>query len=79
MSELRAIVPVARVPIAIRVATMSDLPFIDRLQKMHSKMVGWMPTRQPRSEAIGRLTVRVLGERDDLGRLDPEHCRAAAV
>jgi len=25
---------------------MSDLPFIDRLQKMHSKMVGWMPTKQ---------------------------------
>ena len=43
---MSAIVPVPRVPIAIRPATMSDLPFIDRLQKMHSKMVGWMPTKQ---------------------------------
>jgi hypothetical protein len=38
--------PAARVPIAIRPAVLSDLPFIDRLQKMHTKAVGWMPTNQ---------------------------------
>src|SRR5437868_2811141 len=38
------VVPVPRCPISIRPATMEDLPFIDRLQKMHSKQVGWMPT-----------------------------------
>ncbi len=38
--------PNARVPIAIRQAVASDLPFIDRLQKMHTKAVGWMPTNQ---------------------------------
>ena len=27
-------------------ATMEDLAFIDALQKMHTKMVGWMPTKQ---------------------------------
>ena len=35
-------VPVARVPIAIRAAVMSDVPFMDSLQKMHSKQVGSM-------------------------------------
>jgi hypothetical protein len=30
----------------IRPAVVSDLAFIDRLQKMHTKAVGWMPTNQ---------------------------------
>jgi hypothetical protein len=34
------------VRIEIRPATMEDLPFIDRLQKMHTKMVGFMPMKQ---------------------------------
>jgi hypothetical protein len=37
---------IPRSPISIRAAVASDVPFIDRLQKMHSKMVGWMPTKQ---------------------------------
>src|SRR5438105_3451006 len=39
-------VPLPRVPITTRVATMDEVPFMDRLQKMHTKMVGWMPTAQ---------------------------------
>jgi hypothetical protein len=39
-------VPVARVPVHVRPATMDDLPFIDSLQKKHTHMVGWMPTQQ---------------------------------
>src|SRR5258706_45821 len=38
--------PVRRGPNASAAATMSDLPFIDSLQKMHTHSVGWMPTRQ---------------------------------
>ena len=38
--------PTPRLPITIRPATSSDLPFIDSLQKLHSKQVGWMPTKQ---------------------------------
>jgi hypothetical protein len=38
--------PAPATPIAIRPAHLGDLAFIDRLQKMHSKMVGWMPTKQ---------------------------------
>ena len=34
--------PAPRVAITIRTATLDDIPFIDRLQKMHSKAVGFM-------------------------------------
>jgi len=46
--ESTALLPVsqARVPIAIRAAVLSDVPFIDSLQRMHTKMVGFMPTAQ---------------------------------
>ncbi|HEV2292365.1 MAG TPA: hypothetical protein VGR35_00830 [Tepidisphaeraceae bacterium] len=38
--------PAARREIAIRVATMADLPFLDSLQKKHNKALGYFPTRQ---------------------------------
>ena len=41
-----AFLPVPRCPISIRVATSNDLPFIDALQKHHSKMLGFMPFAQ---------------------------------
>src|SRR5262245_2048632 len=44
--DMTAIVPVARTPIAIRLATAADYPFIDRLQDMHSKALGFMPKAQ---------------------------------
>jgi hypothetical protein len=47
-----------RVPIEIRPAAMDDLSFIDSLQKMHTKMVGWMPRKQL-EEKIGRGQVIV--------------------
>jgi hypothetical protein len=40
------VLPPPRIEISIRPGTMQDLPFIDRLQKMHTRQVGWMPTRQ---------------------------------
>ena len=43
---MSAIIPQPRCPITIRPATMGDLPFIDAMQKMHSKQVGLMPTKQ---------------------------------
>jgi hypothetical protein len=40
-------VPVPRgVSIATRVATMDDLPFLDALQKQHSKALGFFPRAQ---------------------------------
>ena len=38
--------PLPRVAIHIRPGTMDDLPFLDSLQKLHTKQVGWMPTKQ---------------------------------
>ncbi|HEX3358498.1 MAG TPA: hypothetical protein VHS31_16105 [Tepidisphaeraceae bacterium] len=40
------IIPIPKIPISIRPATLDDLPFIDGLQKIHTKQVGWMPTKQ---------------------------------
>ena len=37
---------IPRYPITIRPATLDDVPFMDRLQKMHTRQVGWMPTAQ---------------------------------
>ncbi len=44
--QLLSPLPAPRVPLNIRQAVAGDLPFIDRLQKMHTKAVGWMPTNQ---------------------------------
>jgi hypothetical protein len=51
MSELIISTPMVPVPlpavdVSIRPAVIVDLPFIDSLQKMHTKMVGWMPMQQ---------------------------------
>ena len=42
---MSAIIPQPRCAITIRPGTIDDLPFIDALQKMHTKQVGWMPTK----------------------------------
>src|SRR6186713_331064 len=39
--------------LSIRVATLADLPFIDRLQKLHARQVGFMP-RQSLEQKIAR-------------------------
>lgn len=38
--------PLPSLSITIRAGVMADLPFMDELQKMHTKQVGWMPTKQ---------------------------------
>ena len=38
--------PLPQIDIAIRPAVLSDIPFMDRLQKLHTRQVGWMPTAQ---------------------------------
>src|SRR5687767_11673040 len=40
------IIPLPRTPIHIRPATIEDIPFIDSLQKVHRKQVGFMPKGQ---------------------------------
>ena len=43
-----AIIPVPRISVAVRLATMDDFGFIDRLQTAHAKQLGYMPRAQPR-------------------------------
>ncbi|CAN5366098.1 hypothetical protein BH09PLA1_BH09PLA1_34960 [soil metagenome] len=38
--------PEPRIAITIRPGTIDDVPFLDSLQKLHTKQVGWMPTKQ---------------------------------
>jgi hypothetical protein len=45
-------------PVSVRVATMADLPFIDALQKAHSKQLGFFP-RQQMEEYIANGNVLV--------------------
>lgn len=45
-AELIALPSQDRLGVRVRDAVLADLPFIDALQKKHSKAVGWMPTGQ---------------------------------
>src|SRR3954452_15243435 len=44
--NMPAVLPAPRAAVSIHPATIDDLPFIDGLQKRHTLMVGWMPTKQ---------------------------------
>ncbi|MDB5321548.1 MAG: hypothetical protein JWN40_3179 [Phycisphaerales bacterium] len=43
---MNSIIPIPRGNVTVRPAVMSDLSFLDSLQKLHTKQVGWMPTKQ---------------------------------
>jgi hypothetical protein len=55
------VLPAPRCAVRIRPGVMGDLPFIDSLQRMHAKQVGWMPTKQLEGK-IGRGHVIVAEE-----------------
>src|SRR5436190_18482203 len=44
--NMNAIVPIARCEMSVRLASENDYSFIDRLQDMHSKALGFMPKAQ---------------------------------
>src|SRR5690242_3749982 len=44
--HMSAIVPIPKSEISIRPATLADLPFLDGLQKQHSKALGFFPRAQ---------------------------------
>ena len=66
------IIPVPRCEISIRDATMADLPFIDGLQKMHSKQVGWMPEKALVGKIEARSEERRVGK-ECRSRWSPYH------
>src|SRR5690349_13321404 len=39
-----AIIPIPKIDVSVRDATLADVPFVDRLQKLHNDAVGFMRT-----------------------------------
>src|SRR5947207_1528811 len=80
---MSAIIPIPKISITVRPATMEDFPAIDGLQKPQTRNLGWMPTGQLEGKIkLGHVIVaedeakRFLGycigqdqyfKRDDLG------------
>ena len=55
---------VPRVPVAVRVGTAGDVPFIDRLQKAQSREVGFLPTKALEGKVrLGQVLVAEAGGR----------------
>ena len=47
------IIPIPKVPLSFRVATGADIPFMDALQKQHSKQLGFFPRAQMEGYVAG--------------------------
>ena len=55
---IMSIVPVPKFDLAVRPGQPGDVPFMDSLQKRHSKAVGWMPTKQFEGKvALGHVLI----------------------
>lgn len=63
---MHPIVPVPRVSLNIRPATIADIPFIDALQNMHHDMVGWMPGKSLEGKLAAGHVIIAEGERREL-------------
>jgi len=61
--------PGPRIAIRIRPGVLSDVPFLDSLQKLHAKQVGWMPTKQL-EEKINLGHVLVADEKETTDNAD---------
>ena len=65
-----SLLPLPALPITVRPATTADLPFIDALQKKHSKAVGWMPTQQLEGKiAAQQMLIAANAANESLGYL----------
>ncbi|MGC4031568.1 MAG: hypothetical protein QM754_07515 [Tepidisphaeraceae bacterium] len=67
MQELttRSPMPLPEIGVTIRAATPDDIPFMDALQKLHTKQVGWMPkaTFEGKIKLGHVLIAEIAGER----------------
>ncbi|MFT3786733.1 MAG: GNAT family N-acetyltransferase [Tepidisphaeraceae bacterium] len=67
MSELAhpsasAPIPLPKIDLTVRAGTIDDIPFMDALQKQHTRQVGWMPTKQFEGKiAAGHVLIAVDG------------------
>src|SRR5438132_251746 len=73
------IIPIPRVSVNVRPATIEDLPFIDSLQKAHTKQVGWMPTAQLEGKIkAGHALVAEEMRNSECGMRNEENASASA-
>ena len=75
---MSAMIPAPRCPITIRPATMADIPFIDSLQKMHKKQVGFLHrgTLEGKIEAGHVLVAWAARPCSSRGKITGEHVQA---
>jgi N-acetylglutamate synthase-like GNAT family acetyltransferase len=65
---MNAIVPIPQVDVRVRDATLADVAFIDRLQKLHGKQVGFMRTSWIENKIkAGQVNVAVDSSGEPLG------------
>ena len=67
---MSAIIPIPRCEMSIRLASENDYPFIDRLQDMHSKALGFMP----KAQLEGKIKLGHVLIADDEMRLPVGYC-----
>lgn len=67
---MSAMVPVARTPVTIRTAVAGDYAFVDRLQEMHSKALGFMP----KAQLEGKIKLGEVLIAEDQARLPVGYC-----
>jgi hypothetical protein len=67
--------PLPQIDVTIRPGVLSDVPFLDSLQKIHTKQVGWMPTKQFEGKiAAGHVLVaEAMESKDEGGRMKDEN------
>jgi len=60
--------PTPRVAVTVRPGTPADIPFMDSLQKIHTHMVGWMPTKQFEGKiALGHVIIAMDEHKQPIG------------
>ena len=58
-------VPTPRCAVSVRTGSADDFAFIDRLQKAHGHMVGWMPAKQLEGKIAAGHVLVAVGERGE--------------
>jgi N-acetylglutamate synthase-like GNAT family acetyltransferase len=64
------LVPIPRVSVTVREATLDDIPFIDALQKTHREQVGFMP----RGQLVGKINAGDVIVAEDAGGKPVGYC-----
>ena len=76
---MNQIIPIPRCEISIRPATLADVPFMDSLQKMYGKALGYFPTKQFEEyvETGGVLIAETMN--DERGTMNEEQAKTGPL